>query len=379
MWINKHKPRKLEDIIGNTKVIEDLKKYRWKKPVLLYGPTGIGKSLLVEILARELELDLVEINDRNISDGKNISQTKGLFGDRLILIDNVDQISDIKEVGEILKGTRNPTILITSDFKSKRLSTIKKLCEKFQMKRPHVVSIVKLLERICKDDEIKADIEILKEIAENASGDVRAAINDLESLAKGKNKLSRKDIELLEERDRTSDIYKALSTILMKKDVGEAIKSIYDLDEQPQNILLWIDENIPRVLRGKNELNQSYKYLSRADIFLGRITSRQYWGFLRYANSLMTAGVNVSKGDKVNFARYQFPFYIIRMSQTKKERNLKKSIGLKLSPEFHCSSKIIANEYLPLLRTLIKKEEIDAKELGKRFRLDEEEIAYLKG
>jgi len=378
MWVNKHKPKKLEEIVGNKKVIEGLRRYNWKKPLLLYGPTGVGKTTLVEALANELNFDLVEINDSNIENSRGIVQSHSLFGNRkLVFIDNVDRIHDIRTVTKILKESRNPLILITSDFKSKRLATVKKLCQKVQMKRPTSASIIKLLRDICEKEGIEVRGKILKWIAENASGDVRAAINDLETVAKGKNSIGEEDMGLIEERDRISDIYKALSTILIKKDIQEAIKSTYDLDEQPQDILLWIDENLPNVVRGKNELNQAYKYLSRADIFLGRITDRQYWGFLRYANSLMTAGVNVSKGDKVNFAMYRFPFYIIRMSQTKKERNLKKNIGSKLSGEFHCSSKTIANEYIPLLRTLIKKGKIDAREFGERFRLDEDEVGYL--
>jgi replication factor C large subunit len=271
----------------------------------------------------------------------------------------------------------NPLILITSDFKSKKLATVKKRCQKVQIRKHTSSSVAKLLRGICEKEGVDVEDEILKRIAENASGDIRAAINDLETLAKGKNKIIESDMELIKERDKTSDIYKALSAILIKRDLQKAIRSTYNLNEQPQNVLLWIDENLPKVVKGKEELSQAYKYLSRADIFLGRITRRQYWGFLRYANPLMTGGVNISRGDKVGFAMYQFPFYIIRMGQTKKERNLKKNIGLKLSGEFHCSSKVVAGEYIPLLRTLIKNNKIDVGELAERFRLDDDEVGYL--
>lgn len=378
MWINKYKPAKLAEIIGNKKVIEDLRGYTWGKPLLIYGPTGVGKSVLVEALADELDFDLVEINDGNIGNSRNTVESSSLFGNRkLIFIDNVDRIKDIRTVTEILKVSRNPVVLITSDFKSKRLATVKKRCQKVQIKRHTTSSVVKSLQGICMREGVDVEVDILKSIAENASGDLRAAINDLETVAKGRDRISEVDVELIGKRDRTSDIYKALTAILMKRDMQEAMRSTYDLNEQPRDVLLWIDENLPKVVKGRGELNQAYRYLSRADIFLGRITGRQYWGFLRYANSLMTGGVNVSKGDKISFAMYQFPFYIIRMGQTKKERNLKKNIGLKLSPELHCSSKTVANEYIPLLKTLIKENKINVKEVEDRFRLDKEEIEYL--
>ncbi|MEA3254229.1 MAG: AAA family ATPase, partial [Candidatus Altiarchaeota archaeon] len=365
-------------MLGNKKVIEDLRGYNWGKPLLIHGPTGVGKTVLMEALANELNFDLVEINNDNMGNSRNTVESSSLFGNRkLILIDNVDKIKDMRAVTEILKVSRNPVVLITSDFKSKRLATVKKRCQKVQIKRLTTSSVVKSLQGICMREGVEVGDDVLKKIAKNASGDLRAAITDLETLAKGRNRISEGDVELIGGRDRTSDIYKALTAILMKKDMREAMRSTYDLDEQPRNIILWIDENLPKVVKDRGELNQAYRYLSRADIFLGRIAGRQYWGFLRYANSLMTAGVNVSKGDKIGFVMYQFPFYIIRMGRTKKERNLKKNIGLKLSPELHCSSKTVANEYIPLLKILIKENKIDVKEMEDRFKLDKEEIEYL--
>ena len=245
------------------------------------------------------------------------------------------------------------------------------------MRRPSAISVAKLLEGISAKEGLETDKEILKEIAEKSEGDYRAAVNDLETLANGKKKITKEDLSILEGRDRVSDIYKALSTIFIKKDIQESMRSTYDLDEQPQNVLLWIDENLPSLVKGPHEISRCYDYLSRSDVFLGRIANRQYWGFLRYAGALMTAGITASKGDKISFARYQFPFYIIRMGQTKKERNLKKSIGLKIGPHLHCSGKEAANTYIPLYRALIKAKKIDPVIAGKEFKLEKEEMEYL--
>ncbi len=380
MWTEKYKPLLTGDVLGNPKVAEDLKKYGWKAPAILYGPPGCGKTALAQALAKESGYDLVEINDDNIKNGKTIAESGSLFGNKkLIVFDNVDNIDDIGEVAEILRITKNPTLLISSDFESKRLATAKKLCEKFQMRRPSSISVAKLLEIIAAREGIFADKEVLKDISEKSEGDFRAAVNDLETLAGGRKKIVKEDLGVLEGRDRVSDIYKALSTIFLKKDLQESIRSTYDLDEQPQNVLLWIDENLPSVVRGPEEIRRCYDYLSRADVFFGRITNRQYWGYLRYAGALMTGGVTASKGDKINFARYQFPFYIIRMGQTKKERNLKKSIGLKMGSRLHCSSKEAANAFIPLYRTLIKAKKIDSMQIGEEFKLEKEEIEYLAG
>jgi len=379
MWIQKYKPRNLDEIAGNPKLIQSLREYQWKKPLLVYGPPGVGKSALVEAIVKEFDFDLVEITDKNISNARVTAQTASIFGKRkLILIDNVNQIKDIRGITELLKETKNPTVLVTSDFSSRRLGTIKRICEKAQMRRLTSKSIKKLLQNICYKEGISPEEGVLEKIAENAKGDVRSAINDLETLAKGKKNISVEDLGILERRDRSIDIYNALNLILIKRDFEDAIRSIYDLEEQPRDILLWIDENMPRVYKGE-DIEKAYKYISKADIFLGRIIRRQYWGFLRYVSPLMSGGVNISKSKGVNFTMYKFPSYIIKMSQTKKERNIKKSIGQKLSPLLHVSVRIIDREYIPLLRTLLKNEKISRLDLIERYRLNEDEIEYLSG
>lgn len=381
MWIKKYKPGHLDEIVGNAKLVDEIRKYNWKKPLLVYGPPGTGKTVIVEALAVDLGFELTEINDRNIENAKTIMQTSSIFGDRkLILIDNVDQIGNIALLTDAIKETRNPTILITSEFQSKRLKTIKLLCEKIQMRRLLSTTIANLLQKICKSEGIEADKSILAKIAENANGDARSAINDLEMIGKGKKKLTAEDTELLGSRNRLIDVYSALSSILAKRDFKEALNSTMNLDLEPRDTLLWIDENLPRVFKGKKEISSGYNYISRADIFIGRIQSRQYWGFLRYAVPLMTGGVNVSKGTSpVNYARYQFPMYIAKLGQTKKERSLKKSISGKLSPKLHVSSKIVVRDYIPLFRILLKNKKIAERELAERFKFEDEELEYIKG
>lgn len=71
--------------------------------------------------------------------------------------------------------------------------------------------------------------------------------------------------------------------------------------------------------------------------------------------------------------------YIIKLSRTKKERDIERSIGEKLSPFLHVSEKIVTKEFIPLFRILLKNEKIDEKELVERFGLNPDELEYLKG
>jgi len=380
MWSEKYKPKNFHEFVGNQKLIQDLGKYNWKKPLLIHGSTGVGKTTFAQALAKELNLEILCVRNENLDSAITASQTSSIFGGKkLILVDHVDKIGDIKKVSLLLEKTRNPTILITSDFSSRRLKTVKKSCEKLQFRKPMSATIKNILEGICKKEGIHADKEILTRIVENSTGDIRSAINDLQTVGMGKQRIEEKDLELIGPRDRTTDIYEVLSKVLTKGDFKQAVQSTWNLNEQPRDILLWIDENLPRIYRSKEEIAKAYHYISRADIFLGRIIRRQYWGFLRYVTPLMTGGVNISKNQDVNFTRYQFPLYFAKLGHTKKERAMKKSIAEKLSPELHASGKVIAQQYIPLLQVMLKKNKLSDEELVKEYGLNSEEIEFIKG
>ena len=350
------------------------------KPILVHGQIGTGKTTIIELIAKESDLELVEITNDNIINAVTASQSASITGKKkLIYINNPENIKKIKEVGKLISKTRNPLIFETSDPSSRRLSTIKKKCKQINIRKPTSASVTKILQQVCEREDILVDKRLLMKIADNSLGDIRSALIDLETIAKQRTRITEEDLGILESRDRREDIYKALSKILVKKDFNQAVRSTWNLDLQPRDTIMWIDENIPRIYSELEDLYRAFQYLARADSYMGRIHERQYWGFLRYATPLMTAGVNAARKGKIKHSYFQFPRYIIEMSKTKKVRRLKKSIGEKLSPTLHASNRIIAEQYIPLYRTLLKAGVTSPEELMKEYLLDLEEVEYLQG
>ena len=72
-WTVKHKPRSLTEVVGNEEAIQRLvtlvrswnKGLPKRRATFLHGPPGIGKTVTVEVLANDLDMELVE---RNASD-----------------------------------------------------------------------------------------------------------------------------------------------------------------------------------------------------------------------------------------------------------------------------------------------------------------------
>jgi replication factor C large subunit len=358
--------------------VEEARKWDGK-PLILYGASGTGKTLLAKLIAAEKGWDVVEVSDENIGEAESIANTGSLFGTKkMVLIEDVDSIRDIKAVGELVEKTGSPVLMTTSDYGNKRLSTLKKKCGRIQLRRPLPASIVKYLEGVCGEEGVNVDKAVLERIAKNAGGDIRAALCDLELLAKGRVKVSEGDVgELLPERDREVDIYRALSVIFGGRDFNKVVESTWNLDEQLRDVLWWVDENTPRLYQDKTAIGEAYGNLARADVFLGRIMRRQYWGFLRYANVLMTAGVNTSRPSKINFTQYMFPGYFAALGRSKGVRATEEGIAGKMSPMLHASARIIKREYIPLYKLLLKKKKMSAEEVRQQFNLDESEVEYL--
>jgi len=377
MWHVKHAPQSLDKFIGKTSSEEARK---WDgKPVIIHGPVGTGKSTLARLIAAERGWDVVEVSDANVKTAHTIANTGSLFGGcKMLLIEDVDAIRDIKSVGELVGNSASPIIMTTSDYDSKRLTTLKKKCGSIQLRRPLPASIVKHLTQICMSEGVEVEKEVLEKVAKNCSGDLRAAINDIETLAKGRKRVTLADAEgLLPERDREVDIYRALSIIFGGRELAKVVDSTWDLNERPDEVIWWVEENAPKLYTDKKSIDGVYRNLSRADVFLGRIAHRQYWGFLRYANTLMTAGVNVNRPEKINFAQYSFPGYYAAMGRTKAARNMEQSIASRMKPDLHVSYRVFRREYVQLYRTLLRSNRVDAAELKEHYKLDDEEMEYL--
>jgi replication factor C large subunit len=78
LWVEKYRPKKIEDITGNDEAkalfFEWLKNKRHtKKAVLLYGPPGVGKTALVLAASREFGFSVIEMNASDTRSEKAIN------------------------------------------------------------------------------------------------------------------------------------------------------------------------------------------------------------------------------------------------------------------------------------------------------------------
>ncbi|MEK6843482.1 MAG: replication factor C large subunit [Candidatus Micrarchaeota archaeon] len=361
IWLQKYAPLTLKEIAGNEDAKEEMRKWaleieRGKKapPLLLHGTYGVGKTSAARALANEMGWDILETNASDLRDSENLkklygmsSTTTSLFGNRrLILIDEIDSVSDRQEFAalmQIIKDSEQPIALIANDIWDQKLSSIRFICKQIEFRKINSASIRKKLAEIELLENI-TDGEIAETIAKNASGDIRGAINDLQAT---QNSIYS---ETINKRDRESNIFEAVRAVFKTMKYSEALKAGEGYNTSEYDLFIkWLDENIALEYEDIAEQAMAYHWLSRGDIFKGRIMARQNWGYLKYVYAISTAGVALSKKDTYRkFSKYQFPSAIKMLGQTKKNRDLLKGLKRRLAKKIHVSLDD-AREFLPIL------------------------------
>ncbi|MBS7639033.1 MAG: replication factor C large subunit [Candidatus Bathyarchaeia archaeon] len=401
-WTQKYRPRSLSEVIGNEeakrKILEWIRSWDRgipeKRALFIYGPPGIGKTVTVEALANDLNMELIESDASSYRTEEAVrrlagraSQFGSIFGrKKLILFDELDGITGsadaggLREITEVIKTTRVPIILIANDAFEPRFASLRNLCLLIEFKKPSKVEVARHLAKICAREGIDAEEAALKFIAERSGGDVRSAINDLQALAQGKSKLTYEDVSWLASRDRKEEIFNVLRMILYARDASAAKAAINMADVDLDMLLEWIYENIPYHIKNPHELAAAMDALSKADIYRGRIKETQDWSLIRYVIDLMTAGVASSWSRKSSgWVPFKFPERIKMASTSKEERDLLSEIGRRIGRKCHLSSSRAIKEVLPYLRIIFQNNPKMGKGIARWLDLNDEMIAYISG
>lgn len=413
-WTEKYRPKNLGDVIGNPTAVNTLRSWaeQWKvgtlelKVAILMGSPGVGKTTSAEALANEMGWDIVEMNASDQRTAKDIERVaiggscNNSFADdgsfmrasdgkrKLIVLDEADNLFGNSDRGaptainHLMTGTKQPVIMIVNDFYAlkKKVPAVDGKTLQITFKKPMVGSVVKALAKIAESENVTVDPEALQMIAENASGDMRAAVRNLESLALGQDHVTVEMAEGLSMRDSREDIFALMSAIFRSGDPAKARMVGMDVDEEPRDILSWVDENLPTECPDPGDLVRGYDRLSRSDLFLSRVMSRQYYGFWSYAKDLMTFGVAASKQSRSRpGSRMNFPGIARKIKAAKKVREIRYSVCLKLAEHLHTTSYRIQTDVLLYIREMMQNDAGLRVPLTDSMNLEPDELAFLIG
>ena len=409
-WTEKHRPRTLDELVGNGPAISELKAWaaEWRsgmpkeRAAILAGDPGVGKTSAAYALATDMGWGVIELNasDQRNEDvirriagsgavnrafGADGSFDAGAGGRQLVILDEADNLfgredrGGLKAIIETIRETRQPIVLIANDLYElqRKGGALKTLARTIKFSKVHSNSIPPAVRRIAKAEGIMLEPGVDKAIAERAGGDLRSAVNDLQALCAGRTEVTLADVEAMGRRDTTGDVWGMLGKVFYGTDADAARKSTWDLDETPDSIALWIDENLPNMYTDRADLVEGFTALSKADVFLGRVQRRQMFRLWSYAGELMTAGVAVAKHERPARARFQFPSWLRRQSTSKAMRQLRDRTATKVGEVLHTSRSRARQDHFPYLRQLMQGDDKFAAWAAWRFGLEADELAFL--
>jgi len=234
VWVEKYRPRKLVEVIGQLAIVERLSAYvrtRSMPHMLFAGPAGCGKTTCAIALARELYGDqwrdcLIELN---ASDERGIEVVRGKIKDfaraasisgtdfKIIFLDEADSLTSEAQAAlrrTMERYTQTCRFILSCNYSSKIIEPIQSRCALFRFRPLGEGDVKSYLRRIAKSESVDVTDDGLDAIVELAAGDLRKATNILQVAASLGRKVDQNSVFESTESIRPLEIQELLKTAL---------------------------------------------------------------------------------------------------------------------------------------------------------------------
>ncbi len=266
-WVEKYRPKKLDEIVGQDEIVKRLKAYVKAKnmPSMLFaGRAGIGKTASALALAHELYGDDISRNflELNASDERGIDVIRGKIKDfaatlpyggvpfKIIFLDEADALT--RDAQQALRRTmekyaKTCRFILSCNYSSKIIEPIQSRCALFRFKPLSDEDIIKRLEYIAKKEGLHVTKDGYKAIVYVAEGDMRKAINTLQVAAILGKKIDENVVFKVASRAKPEEARKMIDLALKGKftDARKQLdKLLYEYGLSAEDILLQLHREV---------------------------------------------------------------------------------------------------------------------------------------
>jgi len=203
IWIEKYRPFKLDDVVGQKEAVERLKSYIQTRnlPHLLFsGPPGVGKTATSVSIAREMFGDSWRENftELNASDErgidvvrtkiKNFAKTTPIGGAdfKIIFLDEADALTSDAQSAlrrTMERYTNNCRFILSCNYSSKIIEPIQSRCAVYRFRPLSDDALAERVLFVAENEGLDIAEDGVDAIKYVAQGDMRKAINALQAAA----------------------------------------------------------------------------------------------------------------------------------------------------------------------------------------------------
>ncbi|KAA1468033.1 P-loop containing nucleoside triphosphate hydrolase protein [Dentipellis sp. KUC8613] len=205
-WVEKYRPHVLDDVVGNSDTIERLKVIARDGNVphlIISGMPGIGKTTSIHCLAHQLLGDAYKegVLELNASDERGIDVVRNKIKSfaqkkvtlppgrhKIVILDEADSMTAgaqqaLRRTMEIFSNTTR--FCLACNMANKIIEPIQSRCAILRYSKLRDAEILKRLLEICEQEKVEYNDDGLTALIFTSEGDMRQAINNLQSTWSG--------------------------------------------------------------------------------------------------------------------------------------------------------------------------------------------------
>ncbi|XP_055384129.1 replication factor C subunit 2 [Condylostylus longicornis] len=205
-WIEKYRPTKFDEIVGNEDTVSRLAVFATNgnaPNIIITGPPGVGKTTTIQCLARILlgesykdaVLELNASNERGIDVVRNkikmfaqqkVTLPRGRH--KIVILDESDSMTEgaqqaLRRTMEIYSNTTR--FALACNTSEKIIEPIQSRCAMLRFSKLSDAQVLAKLIEVCQKENLSYEEDGLEAVVFTAQGDMRQALNNLQSTANG--------------------------------------------------------------------------------------------------------------------------------------------------------------------------------------------------